>query len=1105
MPTRTDSNLYGGPSLALANALYGNIGGAGRALVSPESLGPEEAKTLVERWGLKDHPFGWVMEAATNPIVLIGLALAVKWPVGAFSKLREMSPQLLKRARTPGAIAKFIKGPYHLFAGTKDNIGIDVADTFGQVVSHNSKWMKKYVPEWQSLYEDFQKTTGRAFNDEDGFLVSALTDGLHKGVRGIKLRDEAGKVLKDANKKPYRIHPLKETAILEATKDPAYQGFVKGSRKILDHMYGELFETPSARKAIQEALDKKSAGWLTQFRKAPIHIKARMAKSQTWRNIRGRLSARGFDIGDYTPGYLPHQLSPNAKVGGMTAPRDEDLRLWMQSTYAPQSMASAGNQRARQSATRKATESTVDSPLFRRGYALIPDPAEFDAATRPWVAKYVDESGVQTLRRALYGDPFKGGYKGLPGVSRYPGDQVHLPIYRLGITPVITDYMHATARTYSLTATGLGKKLVQASESLRDTSRANYHPGDSILANILDDQYMPIAAGKLNQKQAEAAMVWSARKKDFSEFLDRPAVTKAFQLAGETGDTWRQTLRTWLETDRGPFSMLGVSGELASLLYSGTLGANVGAAAVNSLQTILTTANLVGFEAAGVGFQRTFSKASKYFGARLDEGLIHEKAFAKTWPEFVDAGLTETPMLDDVLGIQLDRGLRALLPGDSILAKGHHAYKNVQDKLMGMFSTTEAMNRLVAYEGGLHVALKEKGLKSLAAAAPKVREEIQSNLRWFVESTQFLGGAQNAPASLATMNPLWRQYQMFPRKMLEFVTQTLPGAGSGAGNYPGGINWGNIGRAAAGTGIAYESGMGLLDTDLSGALLGGALPIPQENNPFYPFPFVPPAVGIAGSVASDLFSGKWERTKYALPMLVPGGTAVSRMAPILGSQGLSQMLGRNYADYNTTTPDGRVPIYSDEGKLIGFESQTGLLMRGLGLPGHGDMGHEAAFMKYLIKNRDRLRGIKRQYMDALVSNDYSGAASIAESYKKAFGMDLVVKDQDIKAVQMRRTVPRLESVMMTLPEELRPAYAEILTNAVLSSGSQFLGYDPQMLSQGSSRDRNALRPSMNQPGFPGRSGSYQLGTTGASSQPQDLRWRSLPDVHGSGGLSFGGF
>lgn len=91
------------------------------------------------------------------------------------------------------------------------------------------------------------------------------------------------------------------------------------------------------------------------------------------------------------------------------------------------------------------------------------------------------------------------------------------------------------------------------------------------------------------------------------------------------------------------------------------------------------------------------------------------------------------------------------------------------------------------------------------------------------------------------------------------------------------------------------------------------------------------------------------------------------------------------------------------------------------------------------------------------------------------GVPLLLKKADVRAMQLRRDVPRIEKILATLPKEMRSQFALMLQMAVFSEGSNFLGVDPHLLSQGTPNSRMSQRQ-----GFPsglpignGRSGTYQ--------------------------------
>ena len=77
--------LYDRPGLALSNLLLrGNVDAATRSLFSPDTLTPKEMQTfssLIKGDG-KNKLLNTVADVVTNPLVLLGVVMAIKYPIG---------------------------------------------------------------------------------------------------------------------------------------------------------------------------------------------------------------------------------------------------------------------------------------------------------------------------------------------------------------------------------------------------------------------------------------------------------------------------------------------------------------------------------------------------------------------------------------------------------------------------------------------------------------------------------------------------------------------------------------------------------------------------------------------------------------------------------------------------------------------------------------------------------------------------------------------------------------------------------------------------------------------------------------------------------------
>jgi hypothetical protein len=252
------------------------------------------------------------------------------------------------------------------------------------------------------------------------------------------------------------------------------------------------------------------------------------------------------------------------------------------------------------------------------------------------------------------------------------------------------------------------------------------------------------------------------------------------------------------------------------------------------------------------------------------------------------------------------------------------------------------------------------------------------------------------------------------------------------------MSTGMLGRGMATSAGIYEAGKGLLGMDFSPALMFSAMPNPSfEGAPFYPFPLVPPAVGIAGSIYGGLHSGNYSQAVSNSAMLLPGGVGMRRAwknwAP-------------KYADYKNRQPDGKIPIYNDKGNLVGSYSPVQMVMKGLGLS-PADTQKELEMTNYLVKQRDNIRNYRRLFLDELGRNNLEAAGKINREFQKEYpGVGPIqVKKSDIKAMEGRRETSRLNRIVKGIPNEYKPIFQRVIAEADLQDVAQNIESDPGSL------------------------------------------------------------
>jgi hypothetical protein len=297
-----------------------------------------------------------------------------------------------------------------------------------------------------------------------------------------------------------------------------------------------------------------------------------------------------------------------------------------------------------------------------------------------------------------------------------------------------------------------------------------------------------------------------------------------------------------------------------------------------------------------------------------------------------------------------------------------------------------------------------------------------------------------------------------------------------------GLNPGTFARMIAGSVIAMELG-DTMDWNVGDALIGGALPSFQPaGKVLAPIPIVPPFFQVAGAAAMGLGSGDFTELARSFPLMVPGGTQLFRsMGLIPGDMGkvgrtVSKAFERTYADYDQPAPDGRIAVFSGKGTLKGYYRPWELVRYGMGIRG-GDMQSESELLQVMVKQRDQIREARQAYMDARFRNNAKEANQISDGFARRFGFQLPVTEKDMKAMQMRRQMSRLEQVVRTMPPgPAREQMVQIIAQTLGTQGQQILGVDPMLLGQSNAVRQAARTANVGSPRFNARTGLSPLDT-----------------------------
>ena len=960
------------PGQAVQNLLSGDVDGAWRAMLVPETLGPEERNVLLNKWGIsKDSLKGRALETISNPAVLAAVAMTFVFPIPTarqMFKVKEGVDGML--ARVPWL--RSFAGARVAFRGTPVPEILDSVES-----AAHGFWDEHMSGILGPAFSKYEQQVGHAMTGREQAITFAWVEKLHlKSPHGW---DDVGVLMPDLDK--HMTPPMREVA-----------GAV---RKALDNTKTKLFQDAESMAALRKTAKRmRDTGYPDE-------------------GLDQIVSMLGKGEGTYAglPDYMPHRVVRteldirNLRNAAIATANNADFKRQAQYRMI--------NFLGREFYQRKGGMVPALQELMVIG-DLVDKPA-YMRLTNGIKDKLVDgfrtagmsERSIASLERRTLDDVMTRGAN-LVAEGEQPlfatALAENMPAqYSIKLEPVLQQYYHSVSRTYAWSVMENGTKMlgqVQKAKLLAPTdARAAWR------ANMLENTVIPSALGKPTQRQVINAGLWDQRMGEMMAWMDRPTVRAV------VGDKFVDTLKEYYQSNLGTFSLRGLTMGASSYFYMSTLGLNPSAAFKNAFQPVFSTGPLVGFKNMVAGHMDAWANSDKYFRGRFVDGLSHADALAKAFPEFAEARLVGSPVTDEALGRAFDAAYRIhkTAPGSvSTLDK-------IKRASMAMFTGTETHNRVGAFYAGLRHAAAD-GITGPAAIEHARQVVVRSQLVGTLADTPMIfqsGGALS--------NPLLRQLAQFPVRTLEFTTEGVQDALTG--------NPGRLMRQVAGIYITKEVG-DVLGLNLGDSLMGGFTPmftpINEKGSILAPLPIVPPVIALGAGVASTL-TGDWDTIHRQLPLLIPGGVGLSRAIGMIPGpadipQTIARWLGRKYADYEGANPlTGRIPVYTGQGSLTGYYSPWEITKYALGIRG-GDIDQEAQLANRLTKDAELMRDTRRNYMDALFANDPRKAAGIESQYEARFGHKIAITPQQIGLMQKRRNLTRVERELAALPREARPQY-----------------------------------------------------------------------------------
>jgi hypothetical protein len=979
-------SLYERPMLAMSNLLLrGDVDAATRSLFAPQTLSPNEMQTITRRIAgpRPGKLVKTVLDVVTNPLVIMGVVGGyLLWPAAGTEALAALYQGVKRAVPECGLLGRWVGGGLtrlrHLVTEGGESMMGAIADLTGE--------MAHYMEADRNLRV-------AAYGD-------ALGDGARAGgVQGhqVAMQLKGWNRVVDEDLKKYGIDYIMAPGLQgKLAETPEVISAADKTRNYLDGIKNAMLKDPKIRAQLTAAAEERGLTLgpsLENYWPEMVTPNELQRKVMRWS---GDVKARVGLARDYEARMSDNLLAKS----GRAVPDLEEMRL-----HEARGEIVAG--------TADRIQAGIDADISRFRYDLAgtmqkygPQRAAIDKALAeltedlPTPAHILDSAGER-----LFGAVTGVSNESIPEAIDYAAKLIRTPgTYSMDLDPVLTRYGARMAKTHawflapsSTPGLSLGGKITNLQQTFKDLG--TMHSGD-YADQYLNEQLLPMILGQKTPRMYARSDLWAWWRQARAGFLKSPIAEKYIP-----GDA-RQFMIKNLE-DLHSLDIEQVGHGINEYMYLATMGSNLGPATKNIWQNPLTFVNLPGMGwgtwARGIG--ETFKRAAAYLADAPTMGA--RPAFEKHFSDFIEASGPTAGVLDKMFGIEHSVGAAAT-ENPSVL-------KKVEDVMMAPFKFTELwVNRMTSFYGA-----RAKGLawgKTVAEA-----NRMAGNV---VDLSHFTGGPAGMPAGIMDWWAPWRQFMQFPSRLIDFM-----GASTRMGANPNRLDFGTISRMVAASAGAYTVGKDLLGTDLSQGLLAGALPLPQYSNaPFFPFPLVPPLAQMAGNIAKGINTGTAQPFADTATMLIPGGIAARRLVKTLGPK---------HADYDNRTPDGRVPVYNDQGGLIGAYSPLQLGMRALGMM-PADAAAERGAAEWLVKQRDQIRGYRQQWLQAQMENDPVAADKVQRQFQKRYPElgPMQFHKSDINAIQQRRDTARIDRIMRGFPKEYKPLFQNIVDEAQLGAFTQ---------------------------------------------------------------------
>jgi hypothetical protein len=138
---------------------------------------------------------------------------------------------------------------------------------------------------------------------------------------------------------------------------------------------------------------------------------------------------------------------------------------------------------------------------------------------------------------------------------------------------------------------------------------------------------------------------------------------------------------------------------------------------------------------------------------------------------------------------------------------------------------------------------------------------------------------------------------------------------------------------------------------------------------------------------------------------------------------------KRYAAWDQADAEGNVPVFDQNSRLLGMYSGPDIVLRSMGT----DMGrfqNQGEVTQFLLKNRDQMRDLRRQWIASVLNNNMQQAGKIKANYERQFGMPLTVTQQQMKEAVRIREESIAGRTLSSMDKDLQDQYRQVMEQTV---------------------------------------------------------------------------